>query len=113
MSPDPAHFTEAGNQIEPPLVMVAQADAQVPITARGTGAQTGDLIRAETSAGAAKLRIDPSGYIVVSLHAAPADAALNAGDLALWFDQTDGAGKLMVKAKTANGTVATAAVALA
>jgi hypothetical protein len=45
--------------------------------------------------------------------AAPADGLLAPGDCALWFDQTDGAAKLMVKAKTANGTVATAAIALA
>jgi hypothetical protein len=45
-------------------------------------------------------------------HAAPADASLSAGDLALWFDQTNGAAKLMVKGKSANGTVVTAAVAL-
>jgi hypothetical protein len=46
-------------------------------------------------------------------HVAPADAALAAGELALWFDQTNGAAKLMVKAKQADGTVKTAAVALA
>jgi hypothetical protein len=50
---------------------------------------------------------------VLHYDAAPADGELVAGDVALWLDATDGAAKLMVKAKTANGTVATAAIALA
>jgi hypothetical protein len=52
------------------------------------------------------------GFILSAFNAAPADAALAAGDMALWFDQTNGAAKLMVKAKQANGTVVSAAVAL-
>ncbi len=58
-------------------------------------------------------RVSPNGYIVIATHAAPADAELAAGDCALWFDQTNGAAKLMVKAKQADGTVKTASVALA
>ena len=54
-----------------------------------------------------------SGAAKVTAHAAPADGVLVAGDCFIWFDQTNGAGKLMVKAKTADGTVATASVALA
>ena len=42
----------------------------------------------------------------------PADGDLVAGQLALWFDDTNGAAKLMVKAKQADGTVKTAAIAL-
>ena len=53
-----------------------------------------------------------SGAALVQAHAAPADGTLAAGDCYLWFDQTNGAGKLMVKAKTADGTVATGSVAL-
>jgi hypothetical protein len=44
--------------------------------------------------------------------AAPADAALSAGHMALWLDQTNGAAKLMVKAKQADGTVVTGSVSL-
>ncbi len=50
---------------------------------------------------------------MTALHAAPADGALAAGDCALWFDQTNAAGKLMVKAKTADGTVVAGSLALA
>ncbi len=54
----------------------------------------------------------PGGAYVTRQHVAPADGDLNAGDMAIWFDQTNGAGKLMIKAKTANGTVAVGEVAL-
>jgi hypothetical protein len=54
----------------------------------------------------------PNGLRLLGPHAAPADAALNAGTLMLWFDQTDGAAKLMIKGKSANGTVVTGQVAL-
>jgi len=46
-------------------------------------------------------------------NAAPADGDLLAGDCSLWFDKTNGAAKLMLKGKTANGTVVTASIALA
>jgi hypothetical protein len=49
----------------------------------------------------------------IEAHAAPASTDLSAGQCALWFDQTNGASKLMVKAKSANGTVVTGSLALA
>jgi hypothetical protein len=58
-------------------------------------------------------RVNKSGYMGVGLHAAPADAAVATGECMVWFDQTNGAAKLMLKGKTADGTVATAAIALA
>lgn len=53
-----------------------------------------------------------NGLLIRGPHAAPADAEMNAGDLMFWFDKTNGAAKLMVKAKQANGTVVTGQVAL-
>lgn len=53
-----------------------------------------------------------SGAVLVTALAAPADGAIAAGQAFIWFDDTNGAGKLMVKAKTANGTVATGSVTL-
>lgn len=44
---------------------------------------------------------------------APADAELAAGDIALYYDDTNGAAKLKIKAKSANGTVVAGEVALA
>jgi hypothetical protein len=51
--------------------------------------------------------------VLVLVTGAPADATLAASELALWFDPTNGAAKLMIKAKQANGTVVTASIALA
>jgi hypothetical protein len=58
-------------------------------------------------------RFMPEGIVLRGVHAAPPDNTLAAGELALWFEQTDGAGKLKLKGKTANGTVVTGEVALA
>lgn len=44
---------------------------------------------------------------------APANGVINAGELFLYYDPTNGAAKLMLKGKTANGTVVTGQVALA
>lgn len=53
------------------------------------------------------------GPIATAKIAAPADADVGTSQAYLWFDNTNGAGKLMVKAKTANGTVVTGSVTLA
>jgi hypothetical protein len=58
------------------------------------------------------VRITRDGVLVTGHNAAPADGSLNNGDAGLWFDSTNGAAKLMIKAKTANGTVVTGQVAL-
>lgn len=52
------------------------------------------------------------GTIVVQTHSAPGTGNLVAGDAAIWFDQTNGAGKLMVQAKTADGTLVAGSVTL-
>lgn len=57
--------------------------------------------------------ITASGALFTARHSAPPDADLATGDAAIWFDQTNGAAKLMVKAKQANGTVKTGQLALA
>lgn len=53
-----------------------------------------------------------AGAIIYTGNAAPPSAELAAGQMALWLDATNGAGKLMVKAKTADGTVVTGSVTL-
>jgi serine/threonine protein phosphatase PrpC len=52
------------------------------------------------------------GPVITSRTSAPADADLAAGELAIWFDKTTGAAKLMVKAKDNGGTVRTGSLAL-
>jgi hypothetical protein len=51
--------------------------------------------------------VSREGVVTLAAHAAPTDGNLNAGWLSFWFDQTNGAAKLMVKAKQADGTVVT------
>lgn len=57
-------------------------------------------------------RIWGDGKFSTKAHTAPADGDLAAGECAFWFDQTNGAAKLMIKGKSANGTVVTGQVAL-
>lgn len=55
----------------------------------------------------------PTGvFLVVAAGAAPADAAVSANQAFLWFDPTNGAAALNVKAKQANGTVKTGTLAV-
>lgn len=53
-----------------------------------------------------------TGAPIIRVNAAPADGALAAGDMAIWYDDTNGAGKFMVKAKQADGTVKTGSFAV-
>lgn len=48
----------------------------------------------------------------LNANSAPADADIAAGELYIWFDSTNGAAKVMFKAKQADGTVRTGSVAL-
>lgn len=83
--------------------------------ASGTIRTTGYVqVQAAGGGGAAQVSMSGSG-LMVAIHAAPADVSINAGEAWLWFDQTDGVGntKLMVKGKSADGTVKTATILLA
>lgn len=73
-------------------------------------ATTGHASGAGTSAD--QVALDSRRGVTVRLHAAPSDEIIRNGEMCIWFDQTNGAGKLMIKAKTANGTVVTGEVAL-
>lgn len=76
-------------------------------------AQSSPLMQVFDKIGGTPFQLDKDGYVVLGVHSAPADGAIAAGECALWFDQTNGAAKLMVKAKTADGTVVTSSLALA
>jgi hypothetical protein len=91
----------------------AGAAAVTPLTLQLDASQSADAFAVLASNGTTKLaRIDKSGYQIISRTSAPADAALSAGEVALWLDQTNGLSKLMVKGRSANGTVATGSVVL-
>jgi hypothetical protein len=84
----------------------------IPLTVKGFTSQSSNLQEWQDSSANILSTISENGYYTTRKNSAPADAELSAGELALWFDSTNGAGKLMIKAKTANGTVVTGQVAL-
>jgi hypothetical protein len=85
----------------------------IGLVVEGFTSQSGNLAEWRASGGAVYGTISENGYYTTRKTAAPADAELAAGELAFWFDSTNGAAKLMIKAKEAGGTVRTGSVALA
>lgn len=61
------------------------------------------------------VRLNGSVGIGVAVNAVPPDVNVDTSEAVLWFDSTNGAGntKLMVKGKSADGTVKTASIVLA
>lgn len=57
--------------------------------------------------------VNRNGYPIIRGGVIPTDAEVNNAAALLWFDATNGAAKLMIKAKQADGTVRTASIALA
>jgi hypothetical protein len=82
------------------------------LTLQAAASQAGDLQRWSDSGPAILSRVNKAGYFMTRKVAAPADGDLASSEMALWLDATNGAAKLMVKAKQADGTVRTGSVAL-
>jgi len=76
------------------------------------GSVSGQIILSD-GAGNQYLGVNTTSFRLRGWHAAPGAANLQAGDMAVWFDQTNGASKLMVQAKSANGTLVAGSLALA
>jgi hypothetical protein len=67
---------------------------------------TGTLVDVENDTGGRYLLAGgATGLLIGTVHAAPTDGTLHAGECALWVDQTNGAGAVGYKGKTADGTV--------
>ena len=79
---------------------------------KAASSQTANLTEWQTSGGTVGLAVNKANYLLIANNSAPADGDLAAGQVALWFDSTNGAAKLMVKGKSANGTVVSGEVAL-
>lgn len=81
---------------------------------RGMAGQTGDLFQAQDVNANVLTTISENGYFTTRKTVVPPDAELAAGEVALWFDATNGAAnaKLMVKGKQNDGTVVTGSVPL-
>lgn len=93
------------------VLIVGSAFPGITVKAHASG--SADLFQVMDSAEAVYSRFNKAGYFITKKNAAPADADVSAGEMALWFDATNGAAKAMFKAKQADGTVVTAAVAMA
>lgn len=95
------------------IAMGSQNDDQASMRLRPGNSQTADNIRIDDVSGNRVSGFNKGGVFFTQRNSAPADGDLVAGEMALWFDSTNGASKLMVKAKQADGTVKTGNVALA
>ena len=105
-------LTNAGLVGAPALSSLTYSSHAAVALRRATSA-TGDLLQARGDGTTALTRINKDGFIMTAKNAAPADGDLNPGEIALWFDSTNGASRLKVKAKEAGGTVRTGEVGLA
>lgn len=107
-------INNAGNSARRPLLLTNYtAGGEAVRIKHAVVTPTADMMVFVDNGDAVLTRINKNGYFITKKTSAPADADLNAGEMALWLDATNGAAKLMVKAKEAGGTVRTAAVALA
>jgi hypothetical protein len=79
---------------------------------KGIASQAANLMEWRSSADAVLSTVSENGYYTTRKVSAPADAELSASEVAFWFDDTNGAGKLKIKGKTANGTVVAGEVTL-
>lgn len=93
-------------------IIRALVASSIPFTVRGKASQSGNLTEWKDSADALMTAISENGYFTTRKVAAPADGELAAGEMAVWLDPSNGAAKLMVKAKETGGTVRTGSVNL-
>jgi hypothetical protein len=106
---DPSEFVAIGY-----YAMAALNSIAIGSGSSAAGAGSIALGRNVTTSVAGQMALGTSAqHILLKTDAAPADAALAANQFTLWLDATNGAAKLMVKAKSANGTVVYGSVALA
>lgn len=87
--------------------------ANIIMFVKGMAAQAGNLQQWQDVNDVILATVSENGYFTTRKNVVPADAELVAGEAAYWLDSTNGACKFMIKAKQADGTVRTAAVALA
>lgn len=108
-----ADLTNAGQTGQIAANVRTYGTGTVALQVQGVAAQTADQVRIVDSGGTIQSRFNKAGAFMTRVTTIPADADLSAGEMSIWFDSTNGASKLMVKAKQADGTVKTASVALA
>lgn len=77
----------------------------VPLVVKGFSSQGENIQEWRDSSNNVYSTISESGYFTTRRNIPPADAELQAGEAAWYFDSTDGAARIIFKGKTANGTV--------
>jgi hypothetical protein len=94
--------------------MNINTDSTLTMTAGSTARLTGNPASLSTGLGGLSAALEGAQtYCSFSgMAAAVSSGLLDASTWSFWLDDTDGAGKLMVKAKTADGTVVTGSLAL-
>lgn len=108
---DPGPIMYIGNNGKR-MAFGSQNNAPASLRLRPGSAQTGDNIRVDDSSGNRVSGFNKESVFFTQRNSAPADGDLVANELTLWFDPTNGASKLMIKAKQADGTVKTGSVSL-
>lgn len=106
-------LNNAGQTGAIPLAVRNYGTGVPSVQIQGVASQGTDQLRITDVSGVVQSRFDKNGHFMTRKTAAPADADLANGELAIWIDQTIGATKAMFKAKDSAGTVRTATVALA
>ena len=96
----------------PNTLHTAANASHVPLRVKAASSQTANLTEWQTSDGTVGLAVNKANYLLIANNSAPADGDLAAGQVAIWFDSTNGAAKLRIKGKSANGTVVAGEVAL-
>lgn len=89
----------------------AGATDVIPILVGAAAGQTVDLLRIAQGA-TVFAKFNKNGYFITKKNAVIADADLAAGEAALWFDSSNTLPRFMIRAKTADGTVKSGAIAL-
>lgn len=96
----------------PNVLIVSQVSTHTPLALKGVASQSANLQDWQDGSSNILSAISENGYFTTRKTSAPVDAELVASEMALWLDSTNGAAKLKIKAKQADGTVRTGEVAL-
>ena len=93
-------------------VVLAQDNQSFRSARLASGASAGDQQLALNDGNVNRVVLSDTLFML-RINTDPGATALSANQLTLWFDATNGASKLMIRAKSANGTSVTGSVSLA
>lgn len=105
-------FGAASTVVGQKVTIIATQATKIALALKAAGSQSANIMEVQDSTTAVLSGFSKDGYWFTKKIAAPADGDLVASQVMIWFDDTNGAAKLMIKAKEAGGTVRTGEVAL-